>query len=120
MSVTGIGGVFFRSPDPERSYAWYEKHLGLRRSDGAVVLQYADDPTGSAVFAIFPHDTGYFGPGGQQFMLNLRVRDLDALLARLRADGVEVDPNVETAPYGRFAWIVDVDGNRVELWEPTA
>ena len=120
--ATGIGGVFFRSADPEALYRWYERHLGLRREgDTAVVLRWADDaPTGSTVFAIFPRDTSYFGPSGQQFMVNVRVHDLDGLLARLAAEGVTIDPRREDYPYGRFAWIVDPDGNRVELWEPPA
>jgi catechol 2,3-dioxygenase-like lactoylglutathione lyase family enzyme len=120
--ATGIGGVFFRSPDPERLYRWYERHLGIRRDgDTAVVLRWADDsPAGSTVFAIFPSDTSYFGPDGQSFMVNFRVHDLDGLLARLAAAGVKIDPRREDFPYGRFAWIVDPDGNRVELWEPPA
>ncbi|MEA2660785.1 MAG: hypothetical protein QOH08_357 [Chloroflexota bacterium] len=120
--VTGVGGVFFRSSDPERLYQWYERHLGLRREgDSAVVLRWADDgPTGSTVFAIFPSDTEYFGSSGREFMVNLRVRDLDGLLRRLAAEGVQIDPRREAFPYGRFAWITDPDGNRVELWEPPA
>ena len=119
---TGIGGVFIRSADPEALYRWYERHLGLRRDgDTAVVLRWADDgASGSTVFAIFPADTTYFGPGGQSFMVNIRVHDLDGLLARLAAEGVTIDPRRENFPYGRFAWIVDLDGNRVELWEPPA
>lgn len=118
--ATGIGGVFFRSADPDALYRWYERHLGLRRDgDEAVVLRWADDaPSGSTVFAIFPRDTSYFGPGGQQFMVNLRVRDLDGLLTRLAAERVAIDPRREDFSYGRFAWIVDPEGNRVELWEP--
>jgi len=120
--ATGVGGVFFRAADPEALHRWYEQHLGLRRDgDTAVVLRWADDSaSGSTVFAIFPHDTDYFGKNGQSFMVNFRVNDLDALLARLAADGVDVDPHREDQPYGRFAWIVDPEGNRVELWEPPA
>jgi predicted enzyme related to lactoylglutathione lyase len=94
----------------------------LRRDgDEAVVLHWADDgPSGSTVFAIFPRDTSYFGPGGQQFMVNLRVHDLDGLLTRLAAEGVTIDPRRKDLPYGQFGWIVDPDGNRVELWEPPA
>ncbi len=119
---TGVGGVFFRSTDPEALYRWYERHLGLRRDgDTAVVLRWADESAGgSTVFAIFPADTTYFGPGGQSFMVNIRVHDLDGLLAQLAADGIWIDPRREDFPYGRFAWIVDLDGNRVELWEPPA
>ena len=85
------------------------------------MLRWADDrASGSTVFAIFPADTTYFGPGGQAFMVNIRVHDLDGLLAQLAADGIWIDPRREDFPYGRFAWIVDPDGNRVELWEPPA
>jgi catechol 2,3-dioxygenase-like lactoylglutathione lyase family enzyme len=120
--ATGVGGAFFGSADPEALYRWYEQHLGLRRDgDTAVVLRWADDsPRGSTVFAIFPLDTGYFGPSGQRFMVNLRVHDLDGLLRRLAADGIAIDPRREDFPHGRFGWIVDPDGNRVELWEPPA
>ena len=92
--ATGVGGVFLRSADPEALYLWYERHLGLRRAgDTAVVLRWADDsPSGSTVFAIFPRDTSYFGTGRQPFMVNLRVRDLDGLLIRLAAAGVQIDP----------------------------
>jgi predicted enzyme related to lactoylglutathione lyase len=120
--ATGVGGVFFRSADPESPYRWYERHLGLRREgDSAVVLRWAgDSPAGSTVFAIFPRDSDYFGPRGQPFMVNLRVRDRDGLLGHVSAEGIEIDPQRADVPYGRFAWIVDPDGNRVELWEPPA
>ncbi len=115
--VTGIGGVFFHSRDPEALYRWYERHLGLTREpDGSVLFRWAEP--GETVFAIFPHDTKYFGPRGQSFMINFRVDDLDALLSALAAEGVEIDPKREEYPYGKFAWIVDPDGNRIELWQP--
>ena len=115
--VTGIGGVFFRSRDPEALYRWYERHLGItRESHGSVIFRWAEQ--GETAFAIFPHDTTYFGPSGQSFMLNFRVDDLDALLSAMAAEGVEIDPQREEYPYGKFAWIVDPDGNRIELWQP--
>ena len=121
--VTGIGGVFFKSDDPERLYAWYEEHLGLTRSSGeAVVFKWrqADDGTeGQTVLAIFPRGTDYFHPSRSQFMLNFCVDDLDGLLTALRAEGVEVEEKIEQYDYGRFAWIRDPEGNRIELWEPT-
>jgi predicted enzyme related to lactoylglutathione lyase len=118
--ATGIGGVFFKSKDPKALYAWYEKHLGIQlepHGQGAV-FKCSDDPDGMTAWSIFPADTEYFGPGPQTFMLNFRVADLDALLAALKAEGVTIDPKREDADYGRFAWIVDPDGNRIELWEP--
>jgi catechol 2,3-dioxygenase-like lactoylglutathione lyase family enzyme len=123
--VTGIGGIFFKASDPERLYAWYEKHLGLKGNPGEGIVFHWPDPeergkSGTTVFAIFPRDTAYFQPGRGDFMINFRVNDLDGLLADLRANGVEVDPRRENYEYGRFAWIMDPEGNRIELWEPPA
>jgi predicted enzyme related to lactoylglutathione lyase len=109
--MTGIGGVFFRARDPEALKAWYVEHVGLP----------ADEPVrgeGVIVWAPFMEDTDYFGPGGQQWMVNYRVSDLDATLAGLRDAGVEVDDKVVEEEYGRFGWAVDPEGNRFELWEP--
>jgi catechol 2,3-dioxygenase-like lactoylglutathione lyase family enzyme len=121
--VTGIGGVFFKANDPERLCAWYERHLGLKGKPGeGAILRWADEADGGkggmTVFAIFPKDTTYFGPGGSGFMVNFRVDDLDGLLEALRAEGVAIDPKREDHEYGRFAWITDPEGNRVELWQP--
>jgi catechol 2,3-dioxygenase-like lactoylglutathione lyase family enzyme len=120
--VTGIGGVFFKSKDPERLYAWYERHLGLKRDQaagGAVLFRWADDHGGDGmtVWSIFREDTTYFQPSQSNLMINYRVADLDALLETLREEGVEIDPKRDES-YGRFAWIMDPDGNRIELWEP--
>src|SRR5947209_2205044 len=110
--VTGIGGVFFRSKDPESLYLWYEQHLGIKREpDGSVLFHW--NGQGETVWAIFPHDTSYFGASGQSFMINFRVDDLDALISRLETAGIEIDPHRESYPYGKFAWITDPDGNRV-------
>jgi predicted enzyme related to lactoylglutathione lyase len=115
--VTGIGGIFFRSSDPESLYQWYERHLGItRQPDGSVLFRWGE--SGETAWAIFPQDTPYFGPSGQSFMINFRVDDLDTLLSTMESAGVEIDPNREEFPYGKFAWIVDPDGNRIELWEP--
>ncbi len=122
--VTGIGGIFFKSDDPEKLYAWYEKHLGIQRDpDGSGVKfkwQEPDSPQreGMTVWSIFPKDTKYFNPSHSPFMINYRVDDLDRLLTVLKTEGVEIDPHREDYDYGRFAWIIDPDGNRVELWEP--
>ena len=120
--VTGIGGVFFKAKDPEMLYAWYERHLGLKRDQGAVLLRWrnGEEPgrEGMTVWSIFPRDTDYFSPGSATFMVNYRVADLDALLEALRSEGVQIDPKREDSEYGRFAWVVDPEGNRVELWEP--
>lgn len=116
--VTGIGGVFFKAENPKRLYAWYEKHLGLRAKPGEGIA-FREPADGSrTVFAIFPSDTTYFQPGRSDFMMNFRVEDLDRLLEALRAEGVEIDPKREDFEYGRFAWIMDPEGNRIELWQP--
>ena len=121
--VTGIGGIFFKSSDPAGLKAWYDKHLGISPSaDGYVAFQWrnADDPesTGSTIWEAFPEATTYFDPTTAPFMINYRVDDLDGLLAALRAEGVSVDDKLEEADYGRFAWITDPEGRRIELWEP--
>jgi predicted enzyme related to lactoylglutathione lyase len=120
--VTGIGGVFFRSADPDRTKAWYARHFGLAMSDwGGCSFHWRDDadPTraGETVWAAFPADTDYFGRS-QALMINYRVDNLDAVLTALQAEGVTVLPERADEPNGRFAWIIDGDGNRVELWEP--
>ena len=122
--VTSIGGIFFKSDDPERLYRWYEKHLGIAREPhgqgAAFHWQEPNDPgkDGLTAWAIFPSSTKYFDPSRASWMINYRVEDLDALLAALKAEGVEIDPHREDYDYGRFAWISDPDGNRIELWEP--
>src|SRR5256885_9651368 len=119
--VTGLGGVFFKAADPEWLYAWYENHLGLNRSEGGVLFRWrqADaDVPGTTVWALFKRDTKYFEPSGAPFMLNYRVDNLDALLERLRAQGVPVDERREDSQFGRFAWVMDPAGKRIELWEP--
>ena len=119
--VTGLGGVFFKCADPERMYAWYEDHLGMKRESGGFSFQWVDKDKGTpalTVWALFKNDTRYFAPSNAPFMLNYRVDDLDGLLERLRADGVQVDDRREDHEYGRFAWVMDPEGNRIELWEP--
>ena len=122
--VTGIGGIFFKAKDQKKLSEWYDKHLGLSPdpSGGGVLLSWRelDDPerVGMTAWSVFKDDTKYFDPSRAPFMINYRVDDLDALLETLRAEGVEIDPKRENADYGRFAWIMDPEGNRIELWEP--
>jgi predicted enzyme related to lactoylglutathione lyase len=124
--VTGIGGIFLRASDPQALAVWYAQHLGIQLNDwGGAQFLWSDEvppTTGSTAWSLFPADTKYFGPGTasgpQATMVNYRVDDLDALLAQLAAAGVSIDPHREDASYGRFAWITDPEGNRLELWQP--
>jgi glyoxylase I family protein len=117
MAVTGIGGVFFRAKDPKALGEWYEKHLGVFGMNA----QYEPwtQQAGPTVFMPFADDTKYFGSKSQQFMINFRVEDLDGMLKQLKADNVKIVKDVEEqAGVGRFAHIEDLEGNRIELWEP--
>ena len=116
--VNGIGGLFFRAKEPAALARWYQENLGVE----LVPADYGQEPwqqeAGPTVFAPFPADTDYFGNAEKQWMLNFRVRDLDAMVAQLRAAGVEVAVDPEVYPNGRFARLHDPEGNPVELWEP--
>jgi predicted enzyme related to lactoylglutathione lyase len=113
--VLGIGGYFLRAADPAALNSWYRDCLGLDADEHGVWMQ---EP-GQTVFATFESETGYFGSRTQQTMLNLRVRDLDAMLAQLRAKGADVAEEVdEMEGVGRFGWVSDPEGNRIELWQP--
>jgi predicted enzyme related to lactoylglutathione lyase len=114
--VAGIGGVFFRARDPDRLRTWYAEHLGVEIADwgGQAFEAEAGDQT---VWSIFSAQSDYF-PRKQATMVNYRVRDLDAMLAQLRAAGVEVDEKIDEDPNGRFGWASDPEGNRFELWQP--
>ena len=119
----GVGGVFFRSEDPERLGNWYREHLGLSVESWGdthgTSFNPADMPQNSfTVWSAFAKSTEYFGDKGQAFMINLVVDDLDAALANVVAGGCEVIPEKEEHDFGRFGWFIDPDGNRVELWEP--
>jgi predicted enzyme related to lactoylglutathione lyase len=116
--VQGIGGIFFRSEQPEALARWYAEHLGIERDLEFTGKSFVARDGDETVWALFPSDTAYFGPGGRQQMVNYRVRSLDAMLAQLRAKGVAVDERVEEIENGRFGWATDPEGNRFELWEP--
>lgn len=117
--VTGIGGLFFRARDPDALARWYADHLGI----DPVPASYEERPwwqqEGPTAFSPFPADSDAFGRPEQAWMLNLRVRDLDAMVAQLRAAGVEVTPDSRAYPNGRFAITADPEGNPIQLWEPT-
>lgn len=119
QTVRGIGGIFFRSRDPQALAAWYRDQLGVPVTAGQTYATFGGDgDTGPTVWSSFPSDTDYFGPSGQAFMINFRVDDLDAMLKQLREAGADVEDRVEDYEYGRFGWASDPDGNRFELWEP--
>ncbi len=114
----GVGGVFLKARDPQALSAWYAAHLGIPEQEGGSLAFDGPGSAGMTVFAHFPLDSPYFGDGPQPCMVNFRVDDLDQLLAQLAAAGVRIDPRREEYAYGRFAWIWDPEGNRVELWQP--
>jgi predicted enzyme related to lactoylglutathione lyase len=116
--AVGVGGVFLKAKDPKALSAWYATHLGIPSQDGGPLAFDGSESAGMTVFAHFPTDTKYFGDGPQNSMVNFRVDDLDQLLAQLAAAGVRIDPRPEDSGYGRFAWIWDPEGNRIELWQP--
>lgn len=128
--VQGIGGIFFKAHDPDKLQAWYDKHLGIGplayspwgENDPASLIEWRDkeDPSRICftVFGLFPSDTDYFQPGTQPYMLNFRVDDLDELLVLLEQEGIQVQGEIVTLPFGRFARIIDPEGNPIELWEP--
>jgi catechol 2,3-dioxygenase-like lactoylglutathione lyase family enzyme len=115
----GVGGIFLKARTPETLSVWYATHLGIPQVGGSLAFD-GSESAGMTVFAHFPLDTTYFGEGAQQAMVNFRVDDLDQLLADLALAGVRIDSKREDYSYGRFAWIWDPEGNRVELWEPPA
>jgi len=120
--ILGIGGVFFKSANRDQMREWYSKHLGLADTGSGAILQWRqhDDPEKEqmTVWSVFPASSDYFGPGPAPFMVNYIVDDMDALLDRLKAEGVSIDPKRMDESYGRFAWIYDSDGNKIELWQP--
>jgi len=119
--ILGIGGVFFKSANRAQMREWYSKHLGLADKGGGAMLPWRehDDPQKEhvTVWTIFPATTDYF-PATQAFMINYIVDDMDALLDRLKQEGVKIDPKRMDESYGHFAWIYDQDGNKIELWQP--
>ena len=121
--VTGLGGIFFKAKNPIKLGAWYKKHLGLPVEQwGGCAFDWRDAKQpkrkGSTAWNPFANDTKYFGPGKQTLMINYRVASLKEALAALKKKGVWVDPKTEESEFGKFAWIKDGEGNRIELWEP--
>jgi predicted enzyme related to lactoylglutathione lyase len=117
--VTGIGGVFFKSSDPKKIKEWYHKHLGI---ETVFKWKELDNPSAPApaqtIWSPFKEDTNYFEPSSKPFMFNYRVENLVELLQVLKEEGVEQVGKIEEYPYGKFAWILDPEKNKIELWEP--
>ncbi len=119
--VLGVGGVFFKSRDPERLRDWYERWLGVTsEGEGVPFLPGALPAGGCTVWSPFREDTRYFDPADKAYMFNLIVDDLDAALQQVRTGGATLAGEIETYPNGHFGWFLDPDGNKVELWEPKA
>ena len=121
--VTGIGGVFFLSKGKSKGLSsWYEKHLGLRHEDfGAAILSWGDDTAedkGATVWRVADRDSDWFSPSESGFMINYRVDDMAAMIEQLTGAGIEIHEGPEYHENGVFAWIIDPEGNKVELWEP--
>lgn len=121
--VTGIGGIFFKARNPETLRAWYKRHLGIDVQDwGGTAFTWADDAgdplAGSTIWSVFPAQSDQFAPSAAPFMINYRVDDLHALVIALREEGCQVLEKIEDSEYGKFAWVIDPEGNKVELWQP--
>ena len=121
--ILGIGGVFFKSANRDQTREWYAKHLGLADKGSGAMLPWREHDDAQkehvTVWSVFSASTDYFAPG-QPFMINYIVDDMDALLDRLKQEGVKIDAKRMDESYGRFAWIYDADGNKIELWQPVS
>jgi len=121
--VTGIGGIFFKSKDPKALCDWYQRHLGVPVEEwGGATFRWTSPEnqsgSGTTVWSPFREGTTYFAPSNAPFMINFRVDDLHALLAQLRSEGCVVDAKTEESEFGKFGWVMDPEGNKVELWQP--
>ena len=123
--VIGIGGIFFNSPDPVALRAWYKKHLGIDVQDwGGAAFTWTDSEgkpiAGTTIWTVSDATDNYFAPSTAPFMVNYRVADLHALVKVLKTEGCNVLDKIDESEYGKFAWVIDPDGNKAELWEPPA
>lgn len=120
--VTGLGGVFFKSQDTKAQLQWYRDHLGIETADYGFSFLWRErevpEEVGYTVWAPFKDDTTYFAPSEKPFMINFRVADMDTLIPQLVAEGVQVVGEVVQEANGKFAWVMDPEGNKLELWEP--
>ena len=123
--VTGIGGIFFNSPDPVTLRAWYNEHLGIDvQKWGGAAFDWTDSDgrpvAGTTAWSIAPAHSDQFAPSTAPFMVNYRVDDLDGLIRALREEGCNVLERIDDSEYGKFGWVIDPEGNKVELWQPPA
>ena len=118
--VTGLGGFFFKTEDPKKAKDWYKNHLGLNTDDYGCTFWWKDEKGNkcSTQWSPFKNDTKYFEPSKKEFMMNFRVENLKELLEVLKGEGVTVVGEMEEYEYGKFGWILDPEGNKIELWEP--
>ena len=120
--VTGIGGIFFKCKDSKKMNEWYKTHLGLNTTDYGVTFEWRepDNSTkkGQTQWSTFPETTKYFEPSTKDFMINYRVENLEALVEELKKEGVTIVDKIESYDYGKFVHIVDMEGNKIQLWEP--
>jgi predicted enzyme related to lactoylglutathione lyase len=121
--VTGIGGIFFHARDPAALRAWYQRHLGIDVQPwGGAAFAWADaegrPANGTTIWSIGAADSDQFAPGSATFMINYRVDDLASLLQALRDEGCNVLEKTDDSDYGKFGWVVDPEGNKIELWQP--
>ncbi len=118
--VTGIGGLFFKTKNPETTKQWYKQHLGLPVDEYGCTFWWKDEngKKCSTQWSPFKEDTNYFSPSEKEFMINFRVENLVALLKALKTEGVTIVGEMQEFDYGKFAWIIDPEGNKIELWEP--
>jgi len=122
--VTGLGGVFFKTKDPKKTKEWYQKHLGMKMDEYGFSFRWIDSEQPDAkvpaltAWSPFKEDTQYFSPSEKPYMFNYRVENLVELMKVLKEEGVPVVGEIEEYPYGKFGWIMDPEGNKIELWEP--
>ncbi len=121
--VTGIGGIFIKSADTKRLRDWYQKHLGIEIEEwGGTAFRWTGphnpDGRGATIWSVFEASSSYFEPSAAPFMVNYRVENLHSLLAELRNEGCQVTGDVQESEFGKFGWVLDPDGNKIELWEP--
>jgi len=119
--VTGLGGIFFKSKDTKETYNWYKKHLGINAGDYGATFKWSHrgtDSKSSTAWSTFKDDTTYFDPSKQDHMINYRVENLKDLLNVLKEEGVQMAGEMQSFDYGHFAWILDNEGRKIELWEP--